>query len=66
MGDASSVLGYAAKLAEDKKMQVYQASASPVSSVYGGDHVFVPFSLEDSGRRPPHSGRIGAHGLALY
>ena len=31
----------------------------PVSSVYSGNHVFVPFSYLEDG------GRIGAHGLAL-
>ena len=31
---------------------------SPVSTVHGGDHVFIPFAMEDGGR-------IGAHGLAF-
>ena len=56
--EASTVPGYAAKQAEDRKLLADKNSAAPVSTMHGGDHVFVPFSVEDGGR-------IGAHGLAL-
>ena len=35
-----------------------RVSCTPVSSVHGGDHVLVPFSMEDGGR-------FGALALAL-
>ena len=41
--------GHAAKLAEDRKFDVDKAAATPVSSVFGGDHVLVPFAMEDGG-----------------
>ena len=54
---AGTVPGYnAAKQAEDTQLQADKASLSAVSTMHGGDHVFVPFAMEDGGR-------IGAHGL---
>ena len=50
--------GYVAKLAEDKKFKADEKSPEPVSSKHGGDHVFVPFAMEDGGT-------LGAHALAL-
>ena len=55
---ASTVPSHAAKLAEDRKFATDKVSCTPVSSVHGGDHVLVPFSMEDGGR-------FGAHALAL-
>ena len=47
-------------MAEDPKFYSYndKKSSHPVSSKYGGDHVFVPFAIEDGGT-------LGAHALAL-
>ena len=58
MDKASKIPGHAAKLAEDRKFDADKASVTPVSSVFGGDHVLVPFAMEDGGR-------FGAHALAL-
>ena len=50
LNDASIVPGYAAKQAEDRKLPADKNSVAPVSTIHGGDHLFVPFSLEDGGR----------------
>ena len=53
-----SIPGYAAQMAEDRKLFCNDNKSShPVlSSKYGGDHVFVPFAMEDGGT-------LGAHAL---
>ena len=44
-------------MAEDRKFYNDKKSSHPVSRKYGGgDHVFVPFAMEDGGT-------LGAHGL---
>ena len=53
-----TIPGYVAKLAEDKKFKADEKSPEPISSKHGGDHVFVPFAMEDGGT-------LGAHALAL-
>ena len=45
-------------MAEDRKFYNDKKSSHPVSSKYGGDHVLVPFAMEDGGT-------LGAHALAL-
>ena len=45
-------------LAEDKKSKADELSSQPVSCKHGGDHVFVPFAMEDGGT-------LGAHAHAL-
>ena len=47
-----------AKLAEDKKFKADELSSQPISCKHGGDHVFVPFAMEDGGT-------LGAHAHAL-
>ena len=59
LSKTSTIPGYVAKLAEDKKFKADEKSPEPVSSKHGGDHVFVPFAMEDGGTL----GR--AHALAL-
>ena len=59
LAQTCSIPGYAAKMAEDRKFYNDKKSSHPVSSKYGGDHVLVPFAMED-GR-----GTLGAHALAL-
>jgi hypothetical protein len=54
----STIPGYAAKQAEDRKFYADKSSAEPVASIHGGPHVLVPFALEDGGR-------LGAHAQAL-
>jgi hypothetical protein len=54
----STVPGFVAKQAEDRKFYAYKSSTDPVASINGGPHVLVPFSLEDGGR-------LGAHAQAL-
>ena len=54
----STIPGYAAKQAEDRKFYADRTSADPVSSIHGGPHVLVPFAMEDGGR-------LGAHAQAL-
>ena len=49
---------HVAKLAEDKKFKADKASVQPVSCKFGGDHVLVPFAMEDGGT-------LGAHAQAL-
>ena len=49
---------HVAKLAEDKKFKADEMSSQPVSCKHGGDHVFVPFAMEDGGT-------LGAHAHAL-
>ena len=58
LSKTSTIPGYVAKLAEDKKFKADEKSPEPVSSKHGGDHVFVPFAMEDGGT-------LGAHALAL-
>ena len=58
LSKTSTIPGYVAKLAEDKKFKAGEKSPEPVSSKHGGDHVFVPFAMEDGGT-------LGAHALAL-
>ena len=52
--------GHVAKLAEDKKFKADEMSSQPVSCKHGGDHVFVPFAMEDGGTPGAH-----AHALLL-
>ena len=54
----SLIPGHVAKLAEDKKFKADELSSQPVSCKHGGDHVFVPFAMEDGGT-------LGAHTHAL-
>ena len=55
----SLIPGHVAKLAEDKKFKADdEMSSQPVSCKHGGDHVFVPFAMEDGGT-------LGAHAHAL-
>ena len=58
LAQTCSIPGYAAKMAEDRKIYNDKKSSHPVSSKYGGDRVFVPFAMEDGGT-------LGAHALAL-
>ena len=58
LAQTCSIPGYAAKMAEDRKFYNDKKSSHPVSSKYGGDHVLVPFAMEDGGT-------LGAHALAL-
>ena len=46
----STIPGYAAKQAEDKKLYADMSYAQPVAYIHGGPHVLVPFALEDGGR----------------
>ena len=55
---ASMIPGHVAKLAEDKKFKADAKSSQPVSCKHGGDHVLVPFAMEDGGT-------LGAHAQAL-
>ena len=55
----STIPGYVAKLAGDKKFKADEKSPERVSSKHGGDHVFVPFIAMEDG------GTLGAHALAL-
>jgi hypothetical protein len=43
----STIPGYAAKQAEDRKFDADKSSVEPVASIHGGPHVLVPFALED-------------------
>ena len=49
LSKTSTIPGYVAKLAEEKKFKADEKSPEPVSSKHGGDHVFVPFAMEDGG-----------------
>ena len=49
LAQACSIPGYAAKMAEGQKFYNDKKSFHPVSSKYGGGHVFVPFVMEDGG-----------------
>ena len=57
----SLIPGHVAKLAaeDDKKFKADEMSSQPaVACKHGGDHVFVPFAMEDGGT-------LGAHAHAL-
>jgi len=54
----STIPGYVAKQAENRKFYADKSSAEPVSTVHGGHHILVPFTLEDGGH-------LGAHSHAL-
>ena len=54
----ATILGYAAKQAEDKKFFADRTSSQPIASYNGGLPVLVPFAMEDGGR-------LGAHVQAL-
>ena len=58
LAQTCSIPCYAAKMAEDRKFYNDKKSSHPVSSKYGGGHVFVPFAMEDGGT-------LGAHALAI-
>ena len=49
LAQTCSIPGYAAKMAEDRKFYNDKKSSHPVSSKYGGAHVFVLFAMEDGG-----------------
>ena len=57
LSKTSTIPGYVAKLAEDKKFKADEKSPEPVSSKHGGDHVFVPFAMhmEDGGTLGAHA-----------
>jgi hypothetical protein len=54
----STIPGYAAKQAEDRKFDNDRTCADPIACIHDGPHVLVPFALEDGGR-------LGAHAQAL-
>ncbi len=56
--NASTILGYVAKQAEDRKFLANHAFSQPIVGIHGGPSVLVLFALEDGGR-------LGAHALAL-
>ena len=45
----SLIPGHVAKLAEDTQFKADEVSSQPVSCKHGGDHVLVPFDMEDGG-----------------
>jgi hypothetical protein len=51
----ATVPGFAAKQAEDKKIQADRTSSQPISGIHGGPHILVPFALEDGGRLRAHA-----------
>ena len=60
LAQGCSIPGYAAKMPDDRKFYNNdKTSTHPVSSKYGGDHVFVPFAMMEDW------GTLGAHALAL-
>jgi len=48
--EAREILGYAAKLMEDKKFFADKISERPAAMIQGGRHTLVPFAVEDGGR----------------
>ena len=42
-------------MAEDKKFTADKVSPQPVSCKHGGDHVLVPFAMEDDGTLGAHA-----------
>jgi len=56
--ETRAIPGYAAKLAEDRKVYAYKTSERPVARIHGGRHTLVPFAVEDGGR-------LGAHAQSL-
>ena len=58
LNTTSTIPGYAAKQAEDRKLQADRVSSQPIATIHGGPHALVPFAMEDGGR-------LGAHTLAL-
>ncbi len=52
--ETTEVLGYAAKLVEERKFHADKASERPVARIHGGLHTLIPFAVEDGER-------LGAH-----
>jgi hypothetical protein len=55
MGKVATILGYAAKQAEDMKFLADKRSLQPISAINGGPHILVPFAIEDGGRLGAHA-----------
>ena len=51
----ATVLGYAAKQAEDKKFHANRTSSKPISLLHGGPHILVLFAIADGGRLGAHA-----------
>jgi len=58
MEKVTTVPGFAAMQAEDRKFLADRTSRQPISATHGGPHILVPFAIEDGGR-------LGAHAQAL-
>ena len=54
----ASILGYAVKQAEDNMFLADQTSMQPIAAPHCGQHVLVPFAIEDGDR-------LGAHAQTL-
>jgi hypothetical protein len=51
----ANIPGYAAKQAEDKKFLADMTSSQPIAASHGGQHVLVPFAMEDGGSLGAHA-----------
>ncbi len=53
--ETGEILGYAAKLVEERKLYADNTSERPVARMHGGLHTLVPFAVEDGGRLGAHA-----------
>jgi hypothetical protein len=51
----AEVPGYVARQVEDMKFYADMTSSQPIASVHGGQHVLIPFAMEDGGRQGAHA-----------
>ena len=53
--ETRAILGYAAKMVEDRKLYADMTSDRPNARIHGGRHTLVPFAIEDGGRLGTHA-----------
>jgi hypothetical protein len=51
----AEVPGYVARQAEDMKFYADRTSSQTIASVHDGQHVLIPFAMEDGGRQGAHA-----------
>jgi hypothetical protein len=56
--NASTIPGFVAKQAENRKFTADRASTRPIATIHGGPRILVSFAMENGGR-------FGAHVHAL-
>ena len=53
--ETRTILGYATKMAEERKLYADKTSERPVARIHGGRHTLVLSAVEDGGRPGAHA-----------